>query len=84
MNHQTEEICCFISENKIVYAQTKERTYPTDFTLDELEKVLDENFPSKQTVYHQFRLYIKNIHTSHELQSRIGAACREISIAENV
>jgi hypothetical protein len=39
---KTEEICCFYSENKIVYAQTLERSFPTDFTLDELEEVLDE------------------------------------------
>ena len=31
---QTDEVSCFYSENKIVYLQTKERNYPTDFTLD--------------------------------------------------
>jgi len=39
---QTHEVSCFFSENKIVYLQTQERTYPSDFTLDELEEVLDE------------------------------------------
>ncbi|MFC6269133.1 LytR/AlgR family response regulator transcription factor [Frigoriflavimonas asaccharolytica] len=62
---QTEEVSCFYSENKIVYLQTKERNYPTDFTLDELQEVLDE----KQffRVNRQFIIclnYIKNIHTS--------------------
>jgi len=59
------DISCFYSENKIVYLQTKERNYPTDFTLDELEDVLDEaNF---FRVNRQFIIssdYIKNIHTS--------------------
>jgi DNA-binding LytR/AlgR family response regulator len=40
---QTSEISCFYSENKIVYLQTQERNYPTDFTLDELQEVLDES-----------------------------------------
>lgn len=62
---QTQEISCFFSENKIVYLQTRERAYPSDFTLDELEEVLDE----KQffRVNRQFVInsgYIKNIHTS--------------------
>jgi hypothetical protein len=39
---QTHEISCFFSENKIVYLQTQERSFPSDFTLDELEDVLDE------------------------------------------
>lgn len=62
---QTEEVSCFYSENKIVYLQTKERLYPTDFTLDELQEVLDsQNF---FRVNRQFIInsnYIKNIHTS--------------------
>ncbi|MBP7173105.1 MAG: response regulator transcription factor [Cloacibacterium sp.] len=62
---KTEEVSCFFSENKIVYAQTLERTFPTDFTLDELEDVLEE----KQffRVNRQFIInseFIKNIHTS--------------------
>lgn len=32
---QTHEVSCFFSENKIVYLQTQERTYPSDFTLAE-------------------------------------------------
>lgn len=36
-----EEVSYFFSENKIVYAQTKERAYPTDFTLEELQENLD-------------------------------------------
>ncbi|MET3536911.1 LytR/AlgR family response regulator transcription factor [Chryseobacterium limigenitum] len=62
---QTSEISCFFSENKIVYLQTEDRTYPSDFTLDELEDVLDEKkfFRANR----QFIIssdYIKNIHTS--------------------
>lgn len=59
------EVSCFFSENKIVYLQTKERTYPTDFTLDELENVLDDTQFFR--VNRQFIIsssYIKNIHTS--------------------
>lgn len=62
---QTTEISCFYSENKIVYLQTKERIYPTDFTLEELQEVLDENKFFR--VNRQFIIssdYIKNIHTS--------------------
>ena len=59
------EVSFFYSENKIVYLQTKERNFPTDFTLDELENVLE---PSKFfRVNRQFIIssdYIKNIHTS--------------------
>lgn len=59
------EASCFFSENKIVYLQTRERTFPTDFTLDELEEVLDENKFFR--VNRQFIINsdcIKNIHTS--------------------
>lgn len=62
---QTHEISCFFSENKIVYLQTRERAYPSDFTLDELEEVLDEKKFFR--VNRQFMVnseYIKNIHTS--------------------
>ncbi|MDQ1160094.1 DNA-binding LytR/AlgR family response regulator [Chryseobacterium sp. SORGH_AS 447] len=62
---QTHEVSCFFSENKIVYLQTRERTYPSDFTLDELEDVLDEKKFFR--VNRQFIInsdYIKNIHTS--------------------
>lgn len=62
---QTQEVSCFFSENKIVYLQTQERTYPSDFTLDELEEVLDEKKFFR--VNRQFIInsdYIKNIHTS--------------------
>lgn len=62
---QIEEVSCFYSENKIVYAQTSERSFPTDFTLDELQEVLDsEKF---FRVNRQFIInlnFIKNIHTS--------------------
>lgn len=62
---QVSEVSCFFSENKIVYAQTAERHYPTEFTLDELQESLDE----KQffRVNRQFIInlnFIKNIHTS--------------------
>lgn len=62
---QTNEISCFYSENKIVYLQTQERTYPSDFTLDELTDVLDDKKFFR--VNRQFIVnsdYIKNIHTS--------------------
>ena len=62
---QTDEVSCFSSENKIVYLQTKERSFPTDFTLDELQEVLDEKCFFR--VNRQFIInsnYIKNIHTS--------------------
>lgn len=62
---QTDDISCFFSENKIVYLQTRERNYPSDFTLDELEGVLDEKKffrVNRQFIIHSD--YIKNIHTS--------------------
>lgn len=62
---QTDEVSCFYSENKIVYLQTKERNYPTDFTLDELQEVLDDKKFFR--VNRQFIInsnFIKNIHTS--------------------
>lgn len=62
---QTGEISCFYSENKIVYLQTKERAFPTDFTLDELENLLDQTKFFR--VNRQFIINadcIKNIHTS--------------------
>lgn len=62
---QTDEVCYFYSENKIVYLQTKERNYPTDFTLDELQEVLDDKKFFR--VNRQFIInsnFIKNIHTS--------------------
>ena len=62
---QTHEISCFYSENKIVYLQTSDRVYPSDFTLDELANVLDEKTFFR--VNRQFIInseYIKNIHTS--------------------
>ncbi len=62
---QTNEVSCFFSENKMVYLQTKERSFPTDFTLDELETLLD---PGKFfRVNRQFIINsdcITNIHTS--------------------
>ena len=62
---QTNEVSCFYSENKIVYLQTKERNFPTDFTLDELHELLDEKKffrVNRQFIIHSD--YIKNIHTS--------------------
>lgn len=61
----TQDISCFYSENKIVYLQTKERTFPTDFTLDELEEVLDNQlFFRVNRQYIIQSSFIKNIHTS--------------------
>ncbi|WP_312075014.1 LytTR family DNA-binding domain-containing protein [Chryseobacterium sp.] len=62
---QTSEISCFYSENKIVYLQTQERAFPTDFTLDELSETLDNQKFFR--VNRQFMInsdFIKNIHTS--------------------
>ena len=62
---QIDEVSCFYSENKIVYAQTAERTFPTDFTLDELENVLDLNKFFRTNRQFIINLnFIKNIHTS--------------------
>lgn len=61
----TSEVSCFYSENKIVYLQTAERSFPTDFSLEELENVLDETEFFR--VNRQFMInlnYIKSIHTS--------------------
>jgi len=62
---QTHEVSCFFSENKIVYLQTQERSFPSDFTLDELEETLDEKKffrANRQFIINSD--YIKNIHTS--------------------
>ena len=62
---QIDEVSCFYSENKIVYAQTQERAFPTDFTLDELEEVLDSNHFFRTNRQFIINLnFIKNIHTS--------------------
>ncbi|RMZ60831.1 DNA-binding response regulator [Chryseobacterium nematophagum] len=62
---QTQEVSCFFSENKIVYLQTIERVYPSDFTLEELEDILDEKkFFRVNRQYIINSDYIKNIHTS--------------------
>ena len=61
----TSEISCFYSENKIVYLQTQERAYPSDFTLDELSEVLDnQKFFRTNRQFIINSDYIKNIHTS--------------------
>lgn len=59
------QVACFYSENKISYLQTAERSYPTDFTLEEL----DQNLSSKSffRVNRQMIVnlqFIKTIHTS--------------------
>ncbi|MBC7557254.1 MAG: response regulator transcription factor [Chryseobacterium sp.] len=61
----TDEVSCFYSENKIAYLQTKDRVYPTDFTLEELEQSLDpkEFFRVNRQVIINLN-FIKNIHTS--------------------
>ena len=62
---QMDEVSCFYSENKMVYAQTPERAYPTDFTLDELQEVLEaERFFRVNRQYIIHLNSIKNIHTS--------------------
>ncbi|WKS95177.1 LytR/AlgR family response regulator transcription factor [Riemerella columbina] len=60
-----EEVLCFYTEHKIVYAQTAERAYPIDFSLEELEKVLEPTLffrVNRQTILGLS--HIKNIHTS--------------------
>lgn len=61
----TDEVSCFYSENKIAYLQTKDRNYPSDFTLEELETTLDSNcfFRVNRQVIINLN-FIKNIHTS--------------------
>ncbi|MEC5158427.1 DNA-binding LytR/AlgR family response regulator [Chryseobacterium sp. MP_3.2] len=62
---QTDSVSCFYSENKIVYLQTSERAFPTDFTLDELQEVLEDKIFFR--VNRQFMInsnFINNIHTS--------------------
>ncbi|SFI28584.1 LytR/AlgR family response regulator transcription factor [Halpernia frigidisoli] len=61
----TDEVSCFYSENKIAYLQTKDRVYPTDFTLEELEQSLDSKqfFRVNRQVIINLN-FIKNIHTS--------------------
>jgi two-component system response regulator LytT len=61
----TDEVSCFYSENKIAYLQTKDRVYPTGFTLEELEQSLDPKqfFRVNRQVIINLN-FIKNIHTS--------------------
>lgn len=62
---QTQDVTCFFSQNKIVYLQTQDRNYPTDFTLDELEEVLDaKDFFRVNRQFIVQSKSIKNIHTS--------------------
>ena len=60
-----DEVSCLYSENKIVYAQTLERSYPTDFSLEELENILDRKtfFRVNRQVIIQLS-FISNITTS--------------------
>ncbi|WP_018674728.1 LytR/AlgR family response regulator transcription factor [Riemerella columbina] len=60
-----ETIAYFYTEHKIVYAKTAERAYPTDFSLEELEQVLEpQQFFRVSRQYIINLAYIKNIHTS--------------------
>lgn len=71
---KTEEITCFYSENKIVYAQTAERTFPTDFTLDELEQNLNPKLffrVNRQFIIHSE--FITSIHTSPYYKVELSA-----------
>lgn len=73
-----EEIGYFYSENKTVYAQTLERTFPTDFTLEELQENLDPAVffrVNRQTI---IRLEaIQNIHTSPQFKVEMQAQSHE-------
>ncbi len=60
-----EDVACFYSENKLVYALTHDRAYPTEFTLEELEKVLDSKVFFRISRQCNIAItYIKHIHTS--------------------
>lgn len=78
-----DDISFFYSENKIVYAQTKERAFPTDFTLDELEKSLNENqfFRANRQTIIQLK-DILNVRASAPYKVEMnGQKDREISIS---
>ncbi len=64
---QTQEISCFFSENKIVYLQTDERSYPSDFTLDELADILDDKNFSVLTGSLSLILIISKISILHRI-----------------
>lgn len=69
-----EDIRCFYSENKMVYAQTAERAYPTDFTLEQLEQSLPttEFFRiNRQAIINL--THIKNILTSPQYKVELDA-----------
>lgn len=73
-----DEVTCFYSENKIAYAQTSGRGYPTDFTMEELENNLDESQFFR--VNRQFIIHInsiKNIHTSPYFKVELTAQPNE-------
>lgn len=78
-----DEISFFYSENKIIYAQTKERAFPTDFTLEELENALDKTQffrVNRQTII-QLK-DIKNVRASAPYRVEMNAPkSREISIS---
>lgn len=59
------EVSCFYTENKMVYAQTAERSFPVDFSLEALEHTLaPESFfrISRQCIVSLH--HITNVHTS--------------------
>ena len=73
-----DDISYFYSENKMVYAQTMERAYPTDFTLEELQENLDSKSffrINRQTI---IRLgAIRNIHTSPQFKVELASQSHE-------
>lgn len=72
------EVACFFTENKITYAQTAERAFPTDYTLDELQENLEETQFFR--VNRQFLIHInsiKNIHTSPYFKVELNAQPNE-------
>jgi len=80
---QIDEVSCFYSENKIVYAQNSERAFPTDFTLDELENVLDSQKFFRTNRQFIINLeHIKNIHTSPYFKIELNAQpAEEITVS---
>ncbi len=55
----TQNISCFFSENKITYLQTSDRNLPVDFTLDELEIMLNPKVFFR--ISRQYIVHIKSI-----------------------
>lgn len=78
-----EAVTCFFTENKMTYAQTAERAYATDFTMDELEASLEEGQFFRVSRQFIIRIgAIKNIHTSPHYRVELAAQpAEEITVS---